>query len=316
MPNKLLRKINNGMGVKGLYSFLKPSGQPLNIKSVRNLRIGIDISFFLYRWGFAPEIYFNFIRTLQENGNRVIFVFDGKPGAKKEPELEERRRKFNAAEQYVISLEENMATGNFDAQQTEILQRTVDVEKRKLKRPTKEERHSLKQAFYREWIPMLKSIEEADELLVALIRENDIDVVITGDTDIIRLGALRVWMPTNDNATQFLEFNSAKLFKKLGITWEQFQEVCILCGGNGMGFDDTRRIDIRKAYNWIRVYGSIDGIIKRHFDWWPCDFRNIHERIADAIAFTKNNTVAQWVRDDEKDRLIAWRQGAQMPYTD
>lgn len=304
------------MGVKGLYSFIKPSGQPLNIKSVHNLRIGIDISFFFYRWGFAPEIYFNFIRTLQENGNRVIFVFDGKPSAKKDSELEERRRRFNAAEQYVISLEENMATGNFNAQQTEILQRTVDVEKRKLKRPTKEERHFLKQAFYREGIPMLKSMEEADELLVALIRENDIDVVITGDTDIIRLGALRVWMPTNDKATHFLEFNSVKLFKTLGITWEQFQEVCILCGGNSMGFDDTRRIDIRKAYNWIRVYGSIDGIIKRHFDWWPCDFRSIHSRIADAIAFTKNNTVAQWVRDDEKDRLIAWRQGAQMPYTD
>uniref|UniRef100_A0A6C0IC90 XPG N-terminal domain-containing protein n=1 Tax=viral metagenome TaxID=1070528 RepID=A0A6C0IC90_9ZZZZ len=313
-PINLARK-NNGMGVKGLYSFIKSSGKPLNIKCARDLRIGVDISFFLYRWGFAQELYFSFIRTLQENGNKVLFVFDGKPGAKKEPELEERRRKMEKAEKYVLALEENMAASLFDTQQTEILQKTIEVEKRKIRRPTKLERHTLKEAFYREGIPMLKSSEEADELLVALIRENDIDVIITGDTDIIRLGASRVWMPTNDSATQFLEFNSAKLFKSLGITWTQFQEVCILCGGNSMGFDDTRKIDIRKAYNWIRVYGSIATIIKKHFEWWPCDFKDIHKRIAESIAFTKGICVEQWLREDEKDRLVAWRQDERMPYT-
>ena len=293
------------MGIKGLYSFIKASGTNIDIREKSNLRIGIDISYFMYRWGVEDATkYLDFIRTLGTNNNKVLFVFDGKPGKCKDQELEQRKAVVTAAETYETSLEEAIAAPNaeFSEEQKWIIHRTIKTEKKKAARPTKENRQRLKRIFYEESIHMLKSHEEADDLLVALCKGNDIDIVMSGDTDLLRLGAKKLWIPIDEY--NYLEFDYINVLKNLNITKEQFQEMCILV---------TNNVDIRNAWTYIRVYGSIKNLMaqKKLPRSWHLSLREVTEQ----IEVINTLSVEKWIREDEREWLEAWRAGRSPKYS-
>ena len=84
------------MGVRGLQSFLRQYSVPktfddlLNPKFSRQ-RIGIDISFYIYRWQGNTEKILDFIRALQKNRHQVLLVFDGRAEDGKQWEAQRRR---------------------------------------------------------------------------------------------------------------------------------------------------------------------------------------------------------------------------------
>jgi len=304
------------MGIKGLYSFIKHLGKPVSIRDASHMRFGIDISYFMHRWGTDDvQQYLDFINSMLVNNNRVLFVFDGKPSKHKETEIEQRRVAASAAEKYATSLQGAMAepTADFTKEQLQILNNTIDLQLKRAMRPTKEKRQQLKRLFYENLIHMLKSSGEADELLVALNKEDDVDILISGDTDLIRLGARRIWVPlNNDDGINYLEFEYSMLLKALNLNERQFQEMCILTGGVP-SVQVLKPVDIRKAWSNIRVYGTIQQFM----------FKNGQEKLytstydKEIIMNKKNineNMVKQWIREDEYDRLEAWRNGLPPPY--
>lgn len=303
------------MGIKGLFTFIKPYGKVVRIEDLQGKRIGIDISYFFYKWGAdSIEPYVEYVQKLTSNGNRVLFVFDGKPGEHKNKEVETRRAASTKATNYVSSLTASLLHENasFTEEQKAILQQTIRIESKKAIRPTKQQRQWIKRTFYEQKVFMLKSMEEADELLVALQQAGDIDVIISGDTDLIRLGAERLLVPLDETANTYLELGLQGVLKKLGMTCQQFQEMCVLTGGVPQ-IEVQRRVDIRKAWSWMKAFGSIDGLRRRQPAFWPCDW----EAIRDGIKRLQTPLVLRdWVREDEVDRLAAWRAGAlEAPYT-
>lgn len=301
------------MGIKGLFTFIKPTGQFLNISQEKNLRIGVDISYFIYRWGTdSPSKYIEFVNKLKQNKNRVLFVFDGKPSKYKEPEIETRRVAFAKATNYINSLSNSLRDDILTQEQKTVINKVIRCEKKKAIRPTKEQRQALKRIFYEQKINMLKSTEEADELLVSLQLNNEIDVIISGDTDLIRLGAQRLWVPTDDIGEQFIELGLDRVLKKLNMSEQQFQEVCVLTGGVPH-IVVQRHVDIRKAWSWIRVYGSIRSLVEKHPGYWPYD--SMKELTQKLNSLVQPKFLTDWVREDEVDRLNAWRKGETAPYT-
>ena len=317
---------NAQMGIKGLFTFIKHTGKLVNIKNAHNLKIGVDISYFMYRWGTEPASvakYLDFIKQFEKNGNKVLFIFDGKPSKYKETEIETRRAVAHKAQEYVTSLSNSLIEEDLTKEQQGIIHKIIKSEKKKAARPTKEQRQWLKRRFYEYKIHMLKSTEEADELLVSLQLNGLIDVIISGDTDLIRLGAQRLWVPIDSNSIygnncssihtghEFLEFGLTRVLKTLNLTEPQFQDMCILTGGVPQ-IAVQRHVDIRKAWSWIRVYGSIEGLIDKHPGYWPCDYSSIREKMA---VLKSPGNLDEWVREDERDRLEAWRKGEPPPYT-
>ena len=69
------------MGVRGLFSFLKQRGRSCNIGTLYALppqRIGIDISYYLYKWQGDMTRVLSLIESFKANGHQVLVVFDGK----------------------------------------------------------------------------------------------------------------------------------------------------------------------------------------------------------------------------------------------
>ena len=104
------------------------------------------------------------------------------------------------------------------------------------------------------------------------------------------------------------------ILRELNITSLQFQEMCILTGGVA-SIEVKRRIDIRKAWTWIRIYGSIENLVMRHIDYWPCNLHTLKGEIYELNMSIQRTRVVDWVLEEERDRLEAWRSGGDVPYT-
>lgn len=323
------------MGIKGLLSFIKSSGKIVNIQTntvgdvgerqniEKGLRIAIDISYFMYRWGVEDvNKYLRFVRQLESHGHRILFVFDGRPNKYKEKVIETRRSIIEKASANASSLQEVLASSeaeHFSEEHKWVLQKTIYIDSKRGTRPTKEQRQALKCKFYENKIHMLKSTEEADELLVSLQNNGHIDIIISGDTDLIRLGTERLWVPTDCDAmgvSKFLEFGLTRILKTMNMTLMQFQDMCILTGGVPQIGNVQKEIEIKKAWSLIRIYGSIKGLIEKHPDMWPCE-KGFLDKSRSILEETEKflDNLHHWVREDERDRLDAWQQGAQPPYT-
>lgn len=302
------------MGVKGLYSLVKPFGNHVDIRTLKNKRIGIDISYFMYRWGTDDIIrYLEFIKLLWSNDNKVLLVFDGKPGQYKIQEVERRKAVAESAGKYATSLQESLKNNEFTCEQKITIESAININIRKSTRPTKEKRQLLKRVFYEQLIPMLKSTEEADELLVALNKEGDIDIVISGDTDLLRLGAKCLWVPKDDNGYEYTELDYNTVLRNLNLTEDQFQDMCILSGGVPQIQMNTR-LDIRKAWSYIRLYGSLDKVARKHDKIFVESIVSLKQTIFEAKESIHSNSVSMWLREDEADRVEAWRKGLSVPY--
>ena len=85
------------MGVRGLQSFVKQYSTPKTLDDLldplfKKQTIGIDISFYIYKWQGDIDKIINFINTLYTNKHRVILAFDGRAEDGKQWEAQRRRQ--------------------------------------------------------------------------------------------------------------------------------------------------------------------------------------------------------------------------------
>lgn len=296
------------MGVRGLLSFIKPLANKVSFPDAVGLRIAIDASYYLHKWAAEPDKFIQWINQFDPT-TKLLFVFDGRPAPGKEIEIAERLEIKNIAEKTVINIVSMLATTEMSLTQRIFLEKELVKEQKRAERPSKKKRHLLKSSLYDKGIPMLKSMGEADELLVALVKEGDIDIIITGDTDVIRLGGERVWIPTLYDDTQFNEYKLSTILQSLRLTNIQFQDLCILCGIDCLRGSNS--FEIKKSYNYISIYGSLENLRTRQI-WYCSD--DIWKNIVYLKNLTVENNVMMWVREDELERLVAWRENVPMPY--
>ena len=218
----ILVKCIQKMGVRGLFSYSRKYLKPY--KNDTNLRVGVDVSSLLYRFkGNFKEIYTFLDPILQ---NKLLFVFDGKAPKYKEKELELRAESKQQSENRIKllrdSLEKNLNT------ETEILikNRIKDLEHDSWNISIEviqdfKEFLKLKNLYY------VKSISEADLLLVDLYYHNYIDAVLSNDMDYLISGVDTLLINVN-GTLKVLKLS--EILESEDINIEQFREVAVLCG--------------------------------------------------------------------------------------
>jgi len=82
------------MGVRGLFSFIKPYSKLVTHKSLLSgpiMRIGIDISNYIYRWQGDPLKVLEFLNPLMKYGHKCVLIFDGRAADSKADESLRRK---------------------------------------------------------------------------------------------------------------------------------------------------------------------------------------------------------------------------------
>ena len=234
------------MGVRGLYHYCKEFLKPPDFK---NNKIGIDVSSLLYRFhGDCDKIY-EFLKPLLNN--KLIFVFDGKAPEYKDKELEIRRTAKEFSEIRINKLKESL-TSNLDEETYKLIQNRVkqlELENWCLTRNIREDFKTFLKAHN---LIYIKSMVEADTLLIDLYFNGYIDAVLSNDMDYLVAGIETLLVPVKG---VLKEISLNEILEHEEINIEQFRETAIL-----MGIDNIRIFvvdDFSIAASFIRHYGSI-----------------------------------------------------------
>ena len=180
------------MGVRGLFSYCKKYLKSLSIN--KDLNIGIDTSSLLYRFKGNFEMIYEFLNPILEN--KLLFVFDGKAPKYKEKAIEIRAETKHEYEKKIELLKESL--------EKDLNKETKNIIKERIKELeleswtlTFEIVQNFKNFLKSKNLKYVKSISEADLLLIDLYHHNIIDVVLSNDMDYLIAGIKKMYINYN-----------------------------------------------------------------------------------------------------------------------
>jgi len=252
------------MGVKGLYTYLKAYRQVIyhdSVPSEPGLRIGFDAMSMLYKYKSAYEDMYPLLKELKKN-HRLLFVFDGKPPVEKEAEVKERRTARESATTQAISLKEHLAKEDVQTKERQILEYSLARLEFQGWHMSRDIRHNFQKALWDMGIPYVKSMSEADDVLVDMVGGGKLDVVVSTDMDFLLSGVPRLWIP-------YRNFGFEEVLMKDVLAGENMSPEMLCDAGILCGVEPLRgRISISShmAFSWIRYYKSIEGLLSSKID--------------------------------------------------
>ena len=258
------------MGIKGLYKIIIENTDDCiikkNIKNYSGKIIAIDTSLLLYQFIIAirkngydllnnkgksvSHLYAIFVKTIHflENGIKPVYVFDGKP-----PELKKNilknRKKTRKYSKYKL-MNERLTRED----RIKYFKRTVQIEK--------EQYNECKKLLRILKVPYIESPGEADAQCAVLARAGKVWGVCTEDMDILTFGSpiiLKNFSASRNK--QIIELNLEKIKSSLGITQEQFIDLCILLGCDYCG--TLTGLNKKNALQIIKENGGLEQLVNK-----------------------------------------------------
>ncbi|XP_001362314.1 flap endonuclease 1 [Monodelphis domestica] len=262
------------MGIHGLAKLIAdvaPSAIRENdIKSYFGRKVAIDASMSIYQFLIAvrhggdmlqneegeatSHLVGMFYRTIRmvENGIKPVYVFDGKPPQLKSGELAKRGERRAEAER---QLQQALDAG---------AQEEADKFSKRLVKVTKEHNDECKQLLRLMGIPYLEAPGEAEASCAALAKAGKVYAAATEDMDCLTFGSpvlMRHLTASEAKKLPIQEFHLSRVLQGLGLTQEQFVDLCILLGSDYC--ESIRGIGPKRAIDLIQQHKSIEEIIRK-----------------------------------------------------
>lgn len=257
------------MGIKSLTYLIKQkcSNDCIEHKKLYELSgktIAIDASLFIYqsliniRRGGEPlknkegvEIshllgIFNKTINLLMLKIKPIYVFDGKPPIEKKNIIDQRKK--------LVSDSKNQIELETDPIK-------INALKKKTVRLTYHHVNDIKQLLDLMGVSYIHMDGEAEGLASELCRIGYVDYIMTEDMDSLVFGCPKLIRKSiiNNIKDGISIFNLENILKSLNITYNQFVELCILCGCDYCA--SIPKIGSITAFKLIKAYDNIDGIL-------------------------------------------------------
>jgi 5'-3' exonuclease len=253
------------MGIKGLYSYLKHYRDQIDLEVQKGppLRIGVDAMSILYRYRGDTEAIVKIIAALRTNGHKVFFVFDGKPPPEKEREVAARRDAKETAAASAASIAAFLGSAEAAAlpqRDRAYLELSLERSKSESWHMTRDSRRAFQERLWKEGVPYVKSMSEADDVLMDLVNAGKLDVILTTDMDYLLAEAPTLWIPTRRGGMDFEQVRLADILEGEALTPAAFQDACLLCGTEER--EGAKGVPPHTAFAWMRHYGSLEAALR------------------------------------------------------
>ena len=224
------------MGISRLNSFLRRRCNknliPVHLRQFRGKTLVIDPSIYLYKFKadgcIITNMYYMCI-LLKYYGITPIFIFDGKPPPEKRITIEKRKTKKAKAETEYNLLKKKLE-GVHDARLKKILEYKIIKLQRDFIRIKNREIREVKKLFQSCGISYIEADGEADKWCAKLVLSGKAYACISEDMDMFAYGCpfvLRYVSLCKHNA---ILYDLEGILTNLGITFSEFQTLCILAG--------------------------------------------------------------------------------------
>ncbi|TEB40109.1 PIN domain-like protein [Coprinellus micaceus] len=262
------------MGIKGLTGLLNEhapaSIKEHEIKTLFGRKVAIDASMSIYQFLIAVrqrdgEMLTNdagettshlmglFYRTIRivENGIKPAYVFDGKPPELKKGVLSQRYKKREEAKEEGEEAKEVGTTEDMDR----FSRRQVKV--------TREHNEECRRLLGLMGIPFVVAPSEAEAQCAELARGGKVYAAGSEDMDTLTFNApilLRHLTFSEAKKQPISEINLEAALKGLGMTMDQFIDLCILLGCDYL--EPIKGVGPKSALKLMREYGSLKAVVK------------------------------------------------------
>lgn len=253
------------MGIKDLHKLIK-NDNLIKIKDCREYKyriVAVDISLVLHK----------IIISIRNSGNDLInsegevvshitglfnktvnlleyliipiYVFDGKA-----PEL--KRDTINLRKEAKRKALDKLAKVESSEERIKYLKRSVFI--------TKKQIDDCKTLLTLMGLPYVEAPEEADSQCAYLAHKGLVDAVSTEDMDILTFGSPKIVrnLPSR-HESNISEIDLIQVLTKFKLTFEQFQDLCILLGCDYCS--TLKEVNKHNAVLLLQKYGSIENII-------------------------------------------------------
>ncbi|KAJ3282165.1 Elongation of fatty acids protein 2 [Borealophlyctis nickersoniae] len=261
------------MGIHGLSKVIgdhAPAANKSNeIKNYFGRKVAIDASTSIYQFLIAVRqqdgmqltneagettshlmgIFYRTIRMV-DNGIKPVYVFDGKPPNLKSAELKKRSDRRTEAETTAAAANEAGDAENFD----KFSRRTVKV--------TKEHNEECRRLLRLMGIPYVEAPSEAEAQCAALAAAGKVYAAGSEDMDTLTFGSpilLRHLTFSEQRKMPIAEMHLDKTLEGLGMTQDQFIDLCILLGCDYC--DSIKGIGPHRAVTLMKEHGSLEKVI-------------------------------------------------------
>jgi 5'-3' exonuclease len=184
------------MGIKNLGKYVSKYGVPRGLAELRGKSVAIDTPIYLFRFKYLSSTeqmlnrFSDQINTFLANEILPVYIFDGKHPEEKKETQESRKQN------QVISI-------------------------------SKEEIQALKDNFTKSGVKWIVAPSEAEKMCSYLNKVDLIDYVLSNDYDTFVFGCKKL---LTANKGTYTEFAPDEILKDLGISRDQFLEICISAG--------------------------------------------------------------------------------------
>ncbi|PWN30327.1 flap endonuclease 1 [Jaminaea rosea] len=260
------------MGIKGLTSLIQDEAPDAikehDIKSFFGRKVAIDASMSLYQFLIAvrqgdgqqlmnesgettSHLMGFFYRTLRmiDHGMKPMYVFDGQPPDLKKKVLEAR---FGKREEARENEEEEKDVADNER---------LDQLARRQVRPTRTHNDEVKQLLGLMGIPCVTSPSEAEAQCAELCRAGKVYAAGSEDMDTLTFASpllLKHLTFSEQKKMPVHEVDLKKTLEGLGLTMDQFIDLCILLGCDYM--EPVKGIGPKTAFKLVKDYGTIEAI--------------------------------------------------------
>lgn len=258
----------------------------IRVKTLNNVAnnlviVAVDMSIYLHifikKSTSISEFVLNvlaFMTKLKEHRLEPIIVLDGKSRKEKEGTLRKRRNQRNNVQKRIHTIQNQLANIRTKIEDTKdttttvpdlrILETTLNSQLNKLVKKcstiSNDHVNILKEILTMLGIVYLHSVEEADPLCAALVKNGIAQCCLSNDTDMLVHGCPVTYQNFMFHTNNVTEFRLDDILKELKINYDQFVDMSIL-----MGTDYNKPLSGIKpeiALEAIQQYQTIENILQ------------------------------------------------------
>ncbi|ETO10760.1 hypothetical protein RFI_26615 [Reticulomyxa filosa] len=224
-----------------------------------------------------------------DNGIKPVWVFDGSPPQFKLDELKKRSENREKATEEKKKAEEEGDT-----------ERVVQMERRIVK-VSKEHADDCKRLLDALGVPWVQAPGEAEAQCAKMAQDGLVYGCATEDMDALTFRTsklIRNLTQTEIRKIPICEFDLEKTLEGMDLTYEQFVDLCILCGCDYI--PSIRGIGPKTAYKLIKEHGTIEVLLQK--------INDTKFKVPEGFLFEQVRTLFQKPDVlDKKDISLAWK---------
>ena len=256
------------MGIKGLYSCLKPYALPVSLEQEKPLIVGLDAYPFLYKYREDIDSCIAVLNQFQAAGHTLILYLDGVPPKEKEAELLSRKIQKETAYKQAKALK-TFLKDDKSKELTEDARKVIAKQIASYEYESWFLRKEIRELFAtrvsEQGIEVIQCKGESDTDLIQGSLSKKLECVIANDMDLFVGGVERLWILGKTQADPLLqEFRRSYISYEVGLNEKAWTDVAILAGYEKC--PQLRRCSAHQAIIWLRYYGSMEALFSRRHD--------------------------------------------------